>query len=294
MASAIFVGLTTVDIAYGVDSYPPEDSKTLARDQFLGAGGPAANAAVAFAILSGNPPRLITALGKHRLADIARQDLLEYGVTIVDATADGDHQPPVSSILVSHKSQSRTIVSLDGSRISARFDDDLTLGLDRADIVLVDAHHPELAIGIATAANQAGVPVVLDAGRWKVAHRELLPLVDAAILSIAFEPPDLAGKPETDVIDYVHSLGPQKVAITHGAGPIRYSCDTGSGEIDVQRVDAIDTLGAGDILHGAFCHYATGGHDFVEALSRAAEIATLSCQYFGTRLWRNFLTLDPQ
>ncbi|WP_458686390.1 PfkB family carbohydrate kinase [Nocardia tengchongensis] len=290
MPSAWFVGLTTVDIAYGVDSYPPEDSKTLARDQFLGAGGPAANAAVAFAVLSGDSPRLVTALGRDHLADIARRDLVDNGVAIVDATADSDHQPPVSSIVVARESQSRTIVSLDGSRITAPFSDGLANGLSDAKIVLIDAHYPELSVGIAAAANMAGVPVVLDAGRWKEAHKALLPMVDVAILSTAFERPDLPSTTADDVIDYVRAIGPQKVAITCGSGPIQYSDESRSGVIAVQPVDAIDTLGAGDILHGAFCHFAVNGNGFVEALSHAAEIATVSCQHFGTRRWREFVT----
>ncbi|MFD6357250.1 PfkB family carbohydrate kinase [Nocardia tengchongensis] len=294
MSSAWFVGLTTVDIAYGVDSYPPEDSKTLARNQFLGAGGPAANAAVAYAILSGDSPTLVTALGRDRLAEIARRDLLDNGVMLVDTTADSDHQPPVSSIVVARESQTRTIVSLDGSRISAPFKDDLAAGLKGANIVLIDAHHPELSAGIAAAANESDIPVVLDAGRWKDAHKALLPLVDIAILSTAFEPPDLPTATADNVIDYVRSVGPQKVAITHGAGPIRYSDDSSSGEIAVQPVDAIDTLGAGDILHGAFCHFTVQGHDFIESLSHAAEMATLSCQHFGTRRWSDFLTPGRQ
>lgn len=46
-STPLFAGATTVDLAYAVDSYPAEDTKTLAREHFLGAGGPAANAAVA-------------------------------------------------------------------------------------------------------------------------------------------------------------------------------------------------------------------------------------------------------
>ncbi|MGW4245154.1 PfkB family carbohydrate kinase [Nocardia sp. NPDC004722] len=155
---------------------------------------------------------------------------------------------------------------------------------------MVDAHHPELAVGVARAANRVGVPVVLDAGRWREAHKALLPMVDTAILSTAFQPPDLGDEAVENVIDYVHSIGPQRVAVTHGAGPIRYSCATDSGQIEVQSVNAIDTLGAGDILHGAFCYYASRGQEFTESLSNAAEIATLSCQHFGTRRWRDFLT----
>ncbi|MFB8001532.1 PfkB family carbohydrate kinase [Nocardia sp. NPDC056000] len=294
MPSALFVGLTTVDLAYGLESYPHEDSKTVAVDQFLGAGGPAANAAVAYALLSGESPELVTGLGTHPLADVARNDLVEHGVTVIDATPGSRHQPPVSSILVARKAQSRTIVSLDASRISASFDNRLAAGVATAKVVLVDGHYPELALGIAREANRAGVPVILDAGRWKESHLSILPLVDAAIVSSAFEPPDLHTDAASDIAEYVRSFGPKQVAITCGADPIRYFRGAHSAEIAVHNAGAIDTLGAGDIFHGAYCYYSAQGYDFAEALECAAKIATLSCQYFGTRQWGTVFTKDPR
>lgn len=47
-----------------------------------------------------------------------------------------------------------------------------------------------------------------------------------------------------------------------------------------------DTLGAGDVLHGAFCHYLVEGYNRKEALHRAALIASGSCCYFGTHTWK--------
>lgn len=70
--SAVFAGLSTLDLAYAVDRYPAEDAKTQAADLFLGAGGPAANAAITYAFLSGRTPTLVTALGKHALAELIR------------------------------------------------------------------------------------------------------------------------------------------------------------------------------------------------------------------------------
>ncbi|WP_040792565.1 PfkB family carbohydrate kinase [Nocardia paucivorans] len=291
MATALFVGLSTLDIAYAVDSYPAEDTKTRARDQFLGAGGPAGNAAVAHAILSGVSPTLLTALGRHYLAEVVRGDLRTHGVTVVDTAPERTEPPPVSSIVVALGAQSRTIVSLDASRVHVPFDPEWAAYVADADLVLVDGHLPELAVGIAGCAKESGVPVVLDAGRWQDVHTRLLPLVDIAICSAAFVPPD--PDPADDPFDHLHSLGPTRVAITRGAEPIRYSDAGRRGEIEVVSVPGADTLGAGDILHGAFCfHYPRSG-DFVDALRRASAVATLSCRSFGTRQWGRHLNELP-
>ncbi|MGW4354755.1 PfkB family carbohydrate kinase [Nocardia sp. NPDC004582] len=283
--SAVFAGLSTLDLAYAVDRYPAEDSKTQAADLFLGAGGPAANAAVAYAFLSGTHPALVTALGKHPLAELIRGDLRRHGVTPVDLTPDGDQQPPVSSIIVATEAATRTIVSLDGSRIHPGLDDSAAETVADASVLLVDGHYPDHAVRLATAARAAGVPVVLDAGRRRPVHAELLPVVDIAICSSAFTPPGVAADSADEVFDYLHAAGPALVAVTGGGDPIRYSMPGDRGEIRVSAGPAIDTLGAGDILHGAFCHFFALGEDFPLALRHAAEIATLSCRSVGTREW---------
>ncbi|MBF6302756.1 sugar kinase [Nocardia amamiensis] len=289
MPEALFVGLSTLDIAYAVDRYPGEDTKTQANDQFLGAGGPAANAAVACAIVSGRPATLITALGRHPLTDLVRHDLTGQHVTVVDVTPESSTKPPVSSIVVALEAGSRTIVGLDAARIQAPYTADLAEHVENASTVLVDGHHPELAMGIARRANALGVPVVLDAGRWKPIHDQLLPLTEIAICSKAFSPPDFHGDGPA-LVDYLRSAGPKHAAVTQGPDPILFASDGQHGSVEITPVtEAADTLGAGDILHGAFCAYYGQSRDFLDALTRASAVSTLSCRSFGTRNWANDL-----
>ncbi|MEV0766227.1 PfkB family carbohydrate kinase [Nocardia sp. NPDC050435] len=287
--SVLFAGLSTLDIAYAVDTYPAEDSKTQATDQFLGAGGPACNAAVAYAICSGRTPTLITALGQHHLAEIVRRDLEQHGVDVVDATPMRVEQPPVSSIIVARETQSRTIIGLDAAGITAPFDPALQARITDAEAVVIDGHYPELVVGVAECARDAGVPVILDAGRWKPVHDKLITLSEVVICSQVFRPPGFSGD-ETAMLAHLRGLGAQHSAITRAADSIVYSSGTQSGEVAVAAVDAVDTLGAGDIAHGAFAHYYTASGDFVNALGRAAAVATLSCRSFGTRRWAGYLT----
>jgi sugar/nucleoside kinase (ribokinase family) len=44
-------------------------------------------------------------------------------------------------------------------------------------------------------------------------------------------------------------------------------------------------LGAGDVLHGAFCHYFALDPNFPRALRKASAVATLSCQSLGLEEW---------
>ncbi|MEV6772662.1 PfkB family carbohydrate kinase [Nocardia sp. NPDC051030] len=291
---AVFVGLSTLDLSYAVDRYPAEDTKTQADELFLGAGGPAANAAVTYAFLSGRATGLVTALGKHPLTEPIRGDLEQYGVTAVDLTPDGDRQPPVSSIIVATGAATRTIVSLDGSRMRVPFEGSADGYLDDAAIVLVDAHYSAPALRLAEAARAAGIPVLLDAGRWRDVHAELLPLVDIAICSAAFTPPGVQADSIDAIFDFLHAAGPRLAAITRGADPIAYSMPGERGEVSIGGGAAVDTLGAGDILHGAFCHFHSRGEAFPLALEHAAEVATLSCRYVGTREWMRHYESQPK
>lgn len=281
VTKALFVGLTTIDIAYLVDNYPKEDSKTQASDQFLAAGGPAANAAVAYSFLAGTETVLVTALGSHPLTGIARNDLTNAEVRIVDVLDGGEQPPPISSIVVARHGRTRTLVSLDGSRIAAPAVD-LSTELKDASFLLVDGHYPQLCLGAAQQARELGVMVVVDAGRWKDVYHELLPLADIAICSSAFQPPDVSYKPRA-ILQYLEDRD-VSAAITDGGEPIIYNSTEGSGVLPVAAEPVIDTLGAGDILHGAFCHF-FGHLPFLDALAAAAEVATFSCRYFGTREW---------
>jgi sugar/nucleoside kinase (ribokinase family) len=53
--------------------------------------------------------------------------------------------------------------------------------------------------------------------------------------------------------------GPAVVAQSHGAGPIEVFTAAGRVAVPVPAVEAVDTLGAGDVLHGAFVAWLASG-----------------------------------
>ena len=152
-----------------------------------------------------------------------------------------------------------------------------------AKIIMVDGHAMQACQAWAAAAKASGTIVVLDGGSWKSGTDALLKNVDIAICSADFLPPGCSA--ESEVIGYLHAAGVQKMAVTHGGAPIHFSSTFGSGAVEVPSIEAVDTTGAGDILHGAFCFYYASGCDFPDALRKAAAIASESCRFSGTRQW---------
>lgn len=279
----LFVGLSTVDIVYPVDDLPPRNVKISVPSQQIAAGGPATNAAITFAFLGGTSA-LVSAVGSHPLSAVIRQDLDHFAVSLHDIAGEQSEAPPISSILVIRASGERTVVSANAAAFPAlrvQCDPDWFEGVS---LVLVDGHYMSLCTTVAEQARSRGIPVVLDSGSWKEGMAGLLRNVDIAICADDFRPPGC--RDDRTVLDFLAGYGITRAAITRGAARICYLCDGTFGSIAVKQIQAVDTLGAGDIFHGAFCYWACQpGHSFVESLTFAAHVATQSCLHPGTRLW---------
>lgn len=281
MTSGVFVGLSTIDLLYTVDEFPPANTKAVARSQEILIGGPATNAAVTFSHLGGSAT-LVAAVGRHAIATLVKEELRQYAVDLINLIPDSDEPPPVSSVWINRRGQ-RSIVSVNATHIKIPpplIDPSALVG---AGILLVDGHSMEACQAWAEAARSHEVPVVFDGGSWKLGTEQLLMFVDVAICSADFRPPGCAG--DDEVTQYLRAAGVRQIAITKGAGPIQYSAGASTGFIEVPHVNAVDTSGAGDIFHGAFCFYAATGSSFVDSLREAAAIAAESCRFHGTREW---------
>lgn len=281
----IFVGLTTLDTVYRVAALPAANEKVVALGQEIAAGGPAANAAVAFAALGGRAT-LVTALGNHVLARHAADELAGRGVRVIDALPRADVASAVSSIYVVEGTGDRSVVSVNGTAVQAPPPGELASSVAHADVVLVDGHHPELALAAARVAREHAVPVVLDGGSWKPVLEELLPLVDVAVCSGDFRIPGAAAEAGS-VARALRRWGVRATAVTHGGEPISWSWGEASGEVAVPRVAVRDTLGAGDAFHGAFVYAmaVTPAAVPADALTFAAQVAALRCTMPGPRAW---------
>ena len=315
-------GLVTLDVLQVVERLPGPDEKVVATGFELSFGGPAANAA-ATAVALGVPTILVTALGTGFVADLVRGALRDAGVGLVDLLDGAPAVPAVSTVLVTRATGERAVVSTNATRTgdlehAARRVADRVLA--DAGALLVDGHHLGAARALAAHARRSDVPVVLDGGSWKPGLETLLMHVDHAVLSAVFrlpaplaEPPGIAGSarpahlarqgdladeadlaPQHDRAGHddlaaVARLGPRDVARSAGAGALRYRLADGSrGQVEPEDVavgEMVDTLGAGDVLHGAFAARIVRGDDVVTSLRAGVRLATSSVRFQGARGW---------
>jgi sugar/nucleoside kinase (ribokinase family) len=180
----LFVGLATLDLVQRVGERPGVNEKVVAQRSDIAAGGPAAVAAVTFGALGGRSV-LLSALGPGPIGRLAARELGSAGVHIVDAWAAGADLS-ISAITVLEETGQRSVVSRNAEDLTAVVPPDLPKLIKDTDIVLIDGHHPELAVTVARCARAAGIPVVLDCGSPKPVYAELVPLADAVVCSAGF------------------------------------------------------------------------------------------------------------
>lgn len=279
--NGLFVGMVTLDLVYLSAKLPSNNQKVVACDYTVAAGGPATNAAVTFNYL-GNQATILGVVGTHPITHLIRGDLESQGVEIADLDPTSTEPPPISSIIVTQATGDRAVISLNATKIQASSDQLPVKVNSLVDLVLIDGHQMATGYAIAKIAKNNNILVIIDGGSWKPGFEKTLPFVDYAICSANFFPPGCSTSEE--VMAYLAAVGIPHIAITQGEKPIQYLSLGVSGQIPVPQINAVDTMGAGDVFHGAFCHYILR-QNFTDALAAATEIASRSCQFFGTRQW---------
>ena len=309
----LFVGLAVLDVIQLVDAPPGPDEKIVALDQTVAAGGPAANAAVAFAALGGRA-LLAAPVGAGPLAELIRADLTAHGVELIDCAAAPTARgaaaagPSVSSCTISAATGERSVVSTnararpDPAPLSA-LSDAVAAGAPAPDVVLIDGHNPPLArIGL-DLAERVGALRLMDAGSWKDDAADLPGRCDVVAPSARFHPPGPAGalREPADVAAWLRGRGAGAVVLTRGSAPVLWWCGERSGSAAPPAVEAVDTLGAGDVFHGALAlalaralpgrRFGGGGEARIAtaalavAVASACAVAAASTEHFGTRAW---------
>ncbi|MDT5033133.1 MAG: hypothetical protein QOC94_3304 [Actinoplanes sp.] len=277
----VCVGLATVDLVHRVERIPRPDEKAEAESVEIAAGGPATNAAVT-AVALGAEAILVTALGLHPLCGLIRADLAANGVGVVDAAPFATDPPALSAVTVQSGTGQRTVVSRNAADVHATVPPSFARLIAAADVVLVDGHHPALAL----AASRSGRPLVVDAGSWRPVLAQVLPHAAVVACSPHFRVP--GANSQSAMAAAIRAAGVRRVAVTHGPDPVRWWAGGDSGRVPVPRVVAVDTTGAGDAFHGALA-VAVGRDakipDFTEALRFAIEVAGVRVRHPGPRSW---------
>jgi len=279
----LFIGRSTMDLSYLIEKYPEENEKIFAKRSLLQPGGQAQNAAITFSLLGGESV-LISSFGNSSLAKFDKELINNnYSIEIIDIAQRKDYDFPVSSVFVNTSDASRTIVN------SAKANDIIPVNLSNKifndiDLILIDGFNlSEPIIDLIDRHKKLGVKVIMDAGSWKGGMDEYLEKIDIIICSNRFRYPD---KNKKETIEYLRSKGIKTIAFSNEENPLElYEHNKEIISFEVPKIEAIDTLGAGDVLHGSFCYHFAKTNDLHKSIELSILDATESCKYFGTHTW---------
>lgn len=282
MPKVLVAGHAVQDLIYRFDSFPVRGLKTRARDFVAVGGGMAANAAVAIARLGGEVD-LIAPLGDDGIGDMILSDLKRDGVNVDQCPRNPGFQSPMNAAIVDETGE-RTILSWRKPQSVLPNVPDPDGAVKGYDAFQADDRHPTLVVPLLLAARRAGIPAVIDADR---SEGETGPVIHAAS-HIVISRAGLAGTSgQPDPAEGLKALAARFpdafISVTLGGDGLLWIERGEVKSMPAFSVDVVDTLGAGDIFHGAFTLALAERQPVVQSLRFAAAVSALKCTKFGGR-----------
>lgn len=282
MPSILCLGHSALDAIYQVPTIPTTPTKVMATAFVESGGGMAANASVAIARLGGIG-HYWGRVGSDEVGARILAQLAAEGVDVAVVRRVPDSRSPSAAILVDGTGD-RLVCVYNDPRLDA---DPTWLPLDhvpRFAAVLTDVRWPEGAALVLDRARSAGRPAVLDAD---IGAPEVLRDLCRRASHIVFSEPGLAiasgsGVPG-EALRQMAANVTAVVGVTLGPDGFLWLDDGRERRERAPAVDAVDTLGAGDVWHGAFTLALAEGQPLPAAARFANAAAALKCTRFGGR-----------
>lgn len=271
-------GITVLDHVHLVDALPSGGVKHRSHALRMIGGGCAANAAVAIARLGGEAV-LATRLGDDAAGRWLADALTAQGVRLLSPPVPGA-QTPQSAVMVDRAGE-RMIVNFRGAGLP-----EVPPECPDCDAVLADTRWSAGAQAALAVAAARGVPGVLDGEAPVGPEARLASHVVFAAQGLR----DFAGIGDLDAALAATDL-PGRVAYTDGAAGVVWR---DGPRIAPPSVAVVDTLGAGDVWHGAFTLGLARGEGLDAASRFANHAAATKCGRAGG--WEVYPTardMDP-
>ena len=276
------IGIPVRDLTFRVQGLPARGSKVNASHYDEICGGNALNAAIGIVRLGGRAS-ICGPMGDARETSSRYifEQLAHEGID----TTQIIHMPglvtPVSNIMIDPSGE-RTIVTFrDPELWKVRLPPADTL-LDDCHAILTESRCAEFCTDLCAEACRRGIPVVVDVDR-AMSLREGL-LTASTHLVFSSEPLQETANISDDgeALKKISRLTSSFLAGTRGAqGTIWLDQNGNLQQTPAFPVHTVDTLGAGDVFHGAFALAVTENQELREALRFASAAAALKCTRFG-------------
>lgn len=264
-----------------VERFPKPGEKVTASEFLITSGGQAGNAAVAVARL-GAITSYIGALGglDDEVANTIIKSFAAENIDVSRAIRVPGARSSASLILIDAGGE-KMIATRRNQGLTEAAPDDPAAAVADLDAVLLDNRYGNISLPICAAAKARGIPRVLDLDKAAPPDD---PLVQGCTHVIASAD---AMRESTGLKDHAAALKQFSetykgfLAVTDGPDGV-YWLDKGTvRHMPAFKVDAVDTLGAGDTFHGGFAYRLAETGDEIDAMRFAAAAAAIKCTRFG-------------
>jgi sulfofructose kinase len=297
------LGAVAVDDVISVEHYPVVDTKEMIRAHERFGGGLAGTALVTASRLDCRAA-YCGALGDDELSTFTLREFAREGVDCGWIAKDPDARPIHSIVIVEQPTGTRTLF-FDLAGLKAPPMDLLTVDLiGYSRVLFIDHTLPQAAVRAASLAHEVGTPVVADLERGRdETLNDLLPWIDHLVIGVEMGR-QLSGEDQPrKIVQYLLRKGQLTVVVTQGSLGCWYGRQ--SERVFHQpalSVAVVDTLGCGDVFHGAYAAGLARGLEMDQVVRIATVAAGLKATRSGGRAgiptWDNVQThlerLEPR
>jgi sugar/nucleoside kinase (ribokinase family) len=276
------IGMPVRDLIFRVEAVPERGSKANAGDLAEICGGNALNAAIAIARLGGRVA-FTGPMGDagETSSGFILQRMAQEGIDITHIVRMPGLTTPISAIMIEPSGERTLTIYRDPGLWRTKLPDaDELLADCRA--VLVESRCAAFATSLCVEARQRGIPVIVGVDRAMSLQDGLLTAA-SHLLFASDQVQETAGVADDGgALKRLAGLTPAFLAATRGPRGTIWLNEAGElEETPALPVQAVDTLGAGDVFHGAFTLRLAEGEEVREALRFAAAAAALKCTRHG-------------
>ncbi|MGY8706946.1 sugar kinase [Bradyrhizobium sp. 18BD] len=276
------IGIPVRDLTFRVEAVPERGSKANATHLAEICGGNALNAAIAMARLGGRVS-FAGPMGDARetSSGFILERMATEGIDISHIVRMGGAATPVSAIIIDAAGERTLTIYRDPALWSVTLPDADELLAD-CQAVLVESRCGAFCIDLCAEARRRGIPVIVGVDRAMALNDSLLTAASHLLFS-SEQVQETAGVAEDGAaLKHLAGLTPAFLAATRGPRGTIWLNEAGAlEETPAFPIEAVDTLGAGDVFHGAFTLRLAEGGEVREALQFAAAAAALKCSRHG-------------
>ena len=283
MSKIVGIGANVFDTLYHIPTYPAEDTKMRATASKTAGGGPVATGLVAAAKL-GAETAYIGVLSDDNGGKFLKEDFEKYGVATDLIHVKSGYRSFASVLWLCGDKATRTCVFDKGNLPPLELDAGQKQALETAALLMVDGNELDAAVEAAVLARGKGVKVLYDCGGLYPGVEKLLAQTDIMIPSEEFSLGHTGCRTVEEAAKQLFdTYHPEIVVITQGKqGGILYDGRT-VVPYPAFSVAAVDTIGAGDVFHGAFAAAVTMGLDYYQCCCFSSAVSALKCTGIGAR-----------